>query len=37
MALFDDFHKGNFGTTILLAKCSETCKVQQYRPTLVEK
>jgi hypothetical protein len=23
MALFDNFHKGNFGKTILLAKCSE--------------
>jgi hypothetical protein len=39
MALFDDFHKGelplyrlNFGTIILLPKCREASKIQQYRP-----
>jgi hypothetical protein len=39
MALFQDFHRGNlplyslnFGTIILLPKCKEACKIQQYRP-----
>jgi hypothetical protein len=38
MALFEDFHDGNlplyslnFGTIILLPKCMEACKIQQYR------
>jgi hypothetical protein len=37
MVLFQDFHKGNlqlynlnFGTIILLPKCKEACKIQQY-------
>lgn len=39
MALFMDFHKGelplyslNFGTIILLPKCSDAATIQQYRP-----
>jgi hypothetical protein len=39
MALFQEFHNGdlplynlNFGTIILLPKCRETTKIQQYRP-----
>jgi exonuclease III len=39
MALYTDFHKGklplyslNFGTVILLPKCKEATKIQQYRP-----
>ena len=39
MALFLEFHKGelplyslNFGTIILLPKCNEAIKIQQYRP-----
>jgi hypothetical protein len=39
MALFVDFHKGelplyslNFGTIILLPKCSDVATIQQYRP-----
>ena len=39
MALFSEFHKGelplynlNFGTIILLPKCKEAIKIQQYRP-----
>jgi hypothetical protein len=38
MALFSDFHKGNlplyslnFGMIILLPKCKEVAKIQQYR------
>jgi hypothetical protein len=40
MALFHEFHQGtlplfsiNFGTIILLPKCAEAMKIQQYRPT----
>ena len=39
MAMFSEFHKGelplynlNFGTIILLPKCKEAIKIQQYRP-----
>jgi hypothetical protein len=39
MALFQEFHNGglplyslNFGTIILLPKCREAAKIQQYRP-----
>jgi hypothetical protein len=39
MALFHEFHQGslslfslNFGTIILLPKCAEDLKIQQYRP-----
>lgn len=39
MALFEDFHNGtlplyslNFGTIILLPKCKEAIRIQQYRP-----
>jgi hypothetical protein len=39
MALFHDFHKGqlplyslNFGTIVLLPKCQEATKIQQYMP-----
>ena len=39
LALFIDFHNGslplyslNFGTIILLPKCREAVKIQQYRP-----
>jgi hypothetical protein len=39
MALFHKFHQGslplfslNFGTIILLPKCAEALKIQQYRP-----
>jgi hypothetical protein len=39
MALFREFHNGdlplyslNFGTIILLPKCREATKIQQYRP-----
>jgi hypothetical protein len=39
MALFHEFHQGslplfslNFGTIILLLKCVEAMKIQQYRP-----
>jgi hypothetical protein len=39
MALFHEFHQGslplfslNFGTIILLPKCAEAVKIQQYRP-----
>src|SRR5574344_1317365 len=39
MLLFHDFHTGdlpiyslNFGTIILLPKCKEATKIQQYRP-----
>jgi hypothetical protein len=39
MAIFHDFHKGqlplyslNFGTIVLLPKCQEATKIQQYRP-----
>jgi hypothetical protein len=39
MALFHEFHQGslplsslNFGTIILLPKCSEASKIQQYKP-----
>jgi hypothetical protein len=37
--MFDDFHKGelplyslNFGNIVLLPKCKEAAKIQQYRP-----
>ena len=39
MAMLSEFHKGelplyslNFGTIILLPKCKEAIKIQQYRP-----
>jgi hypothetical protein len=39
MALFHEFHRGklplynlNFGTIILLSKCEEAVRIQQYRP-----
>jgi hypothetical protein len=39
MALFEDFYKGklslyslNFGTIVLLPKCKEDTKIQQYKP-----
>jgi hypothetical protein len=39
MALFHEFHQGslplfslNFGTIIMLPKCAEAVKIQQYRP-----
>jgi hypothetical protein len=39
MALFHEFHQGpvplfslNFGTIILLLRCVEALKIQQYRP-----
>jgi hypothetical protein len=39
MTLFREFHQGdlplfslNFGTIILLPKCKEATKIQQYRP-----
>jgi hypothetical protein len=39
MALFQEFHKGNlpqyslnFDTIILLSKCKEATKIQQYKP-----
>jgi hypothetical protein len=39
MVLFQDFHRGNlpvynlnFGNIILLPKCKEACKIEQYRP-----
>jgi hypothetical protein len=39
LAMFDDFHKGelplyslNFGNIVLLPKCKEAAKIQQYRP-----
>jgi hypothetical protein len=39
MTLFREFHQGdlplfslNFGTIILLPKCGEATKIQQYRP-----
>jgi hypothetical protein len=39
MTLFEEFHQGslplyslNFGTIILLPKCVEAIKIQQYRP-----